>query len=77
VKGGTVVCAGIHMSDIPSFPYESLWNERSIRSVANSPAPTAKHSSNASHRCASKRSEPPTHSIAREGRLVGTAVLTM
>jgi propanol-preferring alcohol dehydrogenase len=33
--GGTVVCAGIHMSDIPSFPYEALWQERSIRSVAN------------------------------------------
>jgi propanol-preferring alcohol dehydrogenase len=33
--GGTVVCAGIHMSDIPSFPYRSLWHERSIRSVAN------------------------------------------
>ncbi len=35
VKGGTVVCAGIHMSDIPSFPYELLWGERTIRSVAN------------------------------------------
>jgi alcohol dehydrogenase, propanol-preferring len=34
-KGGTVVCAGIHMSDIPAFPYELLWGERSIRSVAN------------------------------------------
>jgi alcohol dehydrogenase, propanol-preferring len=34
-KGGTVVCAGIHMSDIPSFPYRLLWGERSIRSVAN------------------------------------------
>ena len=33
--GGTVVCAGIHMSDIPSFPYELLWRERTIRSVAN------------------------------------------
>ena len=33
--GGTVVCAGIHMSDIPSFPYELLWRERHIRSVAN------------------------------------------
>jgi alcohol dehydrogenase, propanol-preferring len=33
--GGTVVCAGIHMSDIPSFPYANLWRERSIRSVAN------------------------------------------
>lgn len=34
-KGGTVVCAGIHMSDIPSFPYELLWGERNIVSVAN------------------------------------------
>jgi alcohol dehydrogenase, propanol-preferring len=34
-KGGTVVCAGIHMSDIPSFPYEILWGERTVRSVAN------------------------------------------
>jgi len=34
-KGGTVVCAGIHMSDIPSFPYKLLWGERSVRSVAN------------------------------------------
>jgi propanol-preferring alcohol dehydrogenase len=34
-KGGSVVCAGIHMSDIPAFPYELLWEERSIRSVAN------------------------------------------
>jgi propanol-preferring alcohol dehydrogenase len=34
-KGGTVVCAGIHMSDIPSFPYRLLWEERVIRSVAN------------------------------------------
>jgi propanol-preferring alcohol dehydrogenase len=33
--GGTVVCAGIHMSDIPSFPYEILWGERTVRSVAN------------------------------------------
>ena len=34
-KGGVVVCAGIHMSDIPSFPYRILWEERVIRSVAN------------------------------------------
>ena len=34
-KGGVVVCAGIHMSDIPSFPYDLLWEERMIRSVAN------------------------------------------
>ncbi|MDJ0712823.1 MAG: zinc-dependent alcohol dehydrogenase family protein [Prochloraceae cyanobacterium] len=34
-KGGVVVCAGIHMSDIPSFPYQILWSERVLRSVAN------------------------------------------
>jgi len=34
-KGGTVVCAGIHMSDIPTFPYSILWGERVVRSVAN------------------------------------------
>jgi propanol-preferring alcohol dehydrogenase len=34
-RGGVVVCAGIHMSDIPSFPYELLWEERVVRSVAN------------------------------------------
>ena len=34
-KGGVVVCAGIHMSDLPSFPYELLWGERVVRSVAN------------------------------------------
>lgn len=35
VKGGRVVCAGIHMSEIPAFPYDILWGERSITSVAN------------------------------------------
>jgi propanol-preferring alcohol dehydrogenase len=35
VPGGTLVCAGIHMSDIPSFPYRLMWQERTIRSVAN------------------------------------------
>jgi len=34
-KGGTVVCAGIHMSDVPAFPYSILWGERCIRSIAN------------------------------------------
>jgi propanol-preferring alcohol dehydrogenase len=34
-KGGTVVAGGIHMSDIPGFPYELLWGERAVRSVAN------------------------------------------
>jgi len=35
VKGGSVICAGIHMSDIPAFPYRLLWGERMLRSVAN------------------------------------------
>lgn len=35
IKGGSVICAGIHMSDIPSFPYSILWGERIIRSVTN------------------------------------------
>ncbi len=35
VPGGTIVCAGIHMSDIPAFPYRLLWGERTVRSVAN------------------------------------------
>ena len=34
-KGGVVVCAGIHMSDLPAMPYSLLWGERSVRSVAN------------------------------------------
>ena len=34
-RGGTVVCAGIHMSDVPEFPYSILWGERSVRSIAN------------------------------------------
>jgi propanol-preferring alcohol dehydrogenase len=34
-RGGSVICAGIHMSDIPAFPYEVLWGERVLRSVAN------------------------------------------
>lgn len=34
-KGGVVVCGGIHMSDIPAFPYSLLWGERIVRSVAN------------------------------------------
>jgi propanol-preferring alcohol dehydrogenase len=34
-KGGVVVCAGIHMSEVPAFPYDILWGERVVRSVAN------------------------------------------
>ena len=43
-KGGTIVCAGIHMSDIPSFPYEPLWGERVVRSVANLTRATVRRS---------------------------------
>ena len=83
--GGTVICAGIHMSDIPSFPYEILWRERTLRSVANltrrdgeeflALAPTVP-----------VRTEIETFPLAaanealtrlREGRLRGAAVLTM
>ena len=43
-KGGSVVCAGIHMSDIPSFPYEWLWGERASARSRTSRAPTARSS---------------------------------
>jgi alcohol dehydrogenase, propanol-preferring len=43
-KGGVVVCGGIHMSDIPSFPYSLLWGERVVRSVANLTRRTARSS---------------------------------
>ena len=43
-KGGRVVCGGIHMSDIPAFPYGLLWEERSVASVANLTRPTATNS---------------------------------
>lgn len=85
VKGGIVVCAGIHMSDIPSFPYELLWNERSIRSVANL---TRVDGEELFKRVASLRIE--TRRIAyplerandaladlRSGRLTGTAILDL
>ena len=72
-KGGAVVCAGIHMSDIPSFPYELLWNERVVRSVANLTRATARSSSRSRRgcRCAprSRRSRSPrrTRRSSRSG----------
>ncbi len=82
-KGGTVICAGIHMSDIPSFPYELLWNERSIHSVANL---TRADGEQFFQRIASLRIEtrrtvyPLDHANEaladlRAGRLTGTAIL--
>ena len=46
-RGGVVVCAGIHMTDIPSFPYRLLWQERIIRSVANRDLAATRSSSSA------------------------------
>lgn len=83
VKGGTVICAGIHMSDIPSFPYEMLWNERSIRSVANLTRADGEQFFKriASLRIETRRTVYPleraNEALAdlRDGRLTGTAVL--
>jgi propanol-preferring alcohol dehydrogenase len=85
VKGGVVVCAGIHMSDIPSFPYELLWGERVIRSVAN----LTRHDGEElfarleTLRIQTQRTLYPLErandalSDLRSGELVGTAVLTV
>ncbi len=82
-KGGRVVCAGIHMSDIPSFPYELLWEERSVSSVAN----LTREDGRAFLELASRvpvRTEVTTYSLAqanealadlRAGRFTGAAVL--
>ncbi|HEV2720769.1 MAG TPA: zinc-dependent alcohol dehydrogenase family protein [Thermoanaerobaculia bacterium] len=83
VKGGTVVCAGIHMSDIPSFPYELLWGERVIRSVANLTRADglALFERLRSLRIVTERTSYPLErandalSALRSGELTGTAVL--
>ncbi|HKT92557.1 MAG TPA: zinc-dependent alcohol dehydrogenase family protein [Paraburkholderia sp.] len=84
-KGGTVVCGGIHMSDIPSFPYAWLWEERRIVSVANL---TREDGATfmaiaARHKLEIETTPYPlaraNEALAdlREGRLTGAAVLTM
>jgi propanol-preferring alcohol dehydrogenase len=82
-KGGTVVCGGIHMSDIPSFPYRLLWEERVVRSVAN----LTRRDATEFLALAGEvpiRTEVTTYDLAdahraladlREGRLQGAAVL--
>ncbi len=83
--GGTVVCAGIHMSDIPSFPYDILWRERTVCSVANltrrdgdefmtlaPEVPVRTHVETYSLEEANEALED-----LREGRLQGAAVLTI
>ena len=85
VKGGVVVCAGIHMSDIPSFPYELLWGERAIRSVANL---TRDDGRSLFERLSTLRIETRRTSFPlarandalaalRGGEIVGTAILTI
>lgn len=82
-KGGTVVCGGIHMSDIPSFPYRILWEERQIRSVANLTRQDAAEFLTLAPR-AGVRTEVQTYALEeanqaledlRHGRLSGAAVL--
>ena len=82
-KGGRVVCGGIHMSDIPSFPYSLLWEERHVLSVANLTRTDAHEflqvAPKAGVRCEITR-YPLSHanealSDLREGRLQGAAVL--
>jgi propanol-preferring alcohol dehydrogenase len=82
-KGGTVVCAGIHMSDIPSFPYRLLWEERVVRSVANLTRADAEEFLALAAR-AKIRTHTQPYALAeantaladlREGRLRGAAVL--
>ena len=82
-KGGTVVCGGIHMSDIPSFPYELLWGERTLRSVANltrkdgeeflALAPKVPVKTEIEEFPLAEANE--AHAQLREGRLRGAAVL--
>jgi propanol-preferring alcohol dehydrogenase len=82
-KGGRVVCGGIHMSDIPSFPYRLLWEERQVISVANLTRADAREFLDIASR-AGVRTEVVRYPLARanealadlrEGRLQGAAVL--
>jgi propanol-preferring alcohol dehydrogenase len=85
VKGGAVVCAGIHMSDIPSFPYELLWGERVVRSVANLTRRDGEElfARLKTLRIKTQRTVYPLERAndalrdLRAGELVGTAVLTI
>jgi len=83
--GGVVVCAGIHMSDIPSFPYDILWEERQIRSVANLTRRDGEEFLALAPRIPVETAvklypmEQANEALAdlREGRLQGAAVLNM
>lgn len=84
-KGGTVVCAGIHMSDIPAFSYSLLWGERTVRSVANLTRADGREFLDLAPR-AGVRTEVETYALAeanlamerlRTGKVRGAAVLVM
>jgi len=84
-KGGCIVCGGIHMSDIPSFPYRLLWEERTIRSVANLTRQDGYEFLKIAPRVPVK-TEVQTYSLQdanealadlRQGKITGAAVLTM
>ena len=83
--GGVVVCAGIHMTDIPSFPYRLLWEERILRSVANLTRDDARTFLDVAGRVPI-RTHVRTYALAdanvalgdlRQGRLTGAAVLVV
>jgi alcohol dehydrogenase, propanol-preferring len=84
-KGGVVVCGGIHMSDIPQFPYEILWGERRICSVANLTRQDGRDFIELAQRVPVRTTVTPyplaraNEALAalREGALTGAAVLTM
>ena len=84
-KGGKVICAGIHMSDIPSFPYADLWQERSIQSIANLtrkdgeeflPLASAIPITTEVHQYPLEDANKALDDL-REGRFTGAAVLTI
>jgi propanol-preferring alcohol dehydrogenase len=84
-KGGKVICAGIHMSDIPSFPYADLWQERSIQSIANLtrkdaeeflPLASAIPITTEVHQYSLEDANKALDDL-REGRFTGAAVLTI
>ena len=82
-KGGRVVCGGIHMTDIPSFPYRLLWEERQVVSVANLTRADAREFLTLAPQAGVKSEvtryplEAANEALAdlREGRLQGAAVL--
>ncbi len=84
-KGGTVICGGIHMSDIPSFPYDILWEERIVRSVANLTKKDAKDFFNLITNIPVKtkvqlfklQEANTALDLLRSGKLQGAAVLVM